>query len=118
MTDVNNIAMNASIYQAQAVSVDRQAAVLQSELQKKSAPDIELQEVSEQFESLMLNFMIREMRATVPEGTLLPRSMAEDLFSGMLDERIAGEMATHGGIGISRMIFEQLQSTKQDNATN
>lgn len=72
----------------------------------------ELAKASEQFESLMLNFMIREMRATVPESSLFPQSMAQDIFSGMLDERIAGEMSQHGGIGISRMIFEQLKGLK------
>ena len=69
----------------------------------------ELAAACQQFESLLLNFMVREMRATVPESTLFPQSMAQDLFTEMLDERLAGEMADHGGIGLSRMIFDQLK---------
>jgi flagellar protein FlgJ len=56
--------------------------------------------------------MIREMRATVPESTLFPPSMAQEIYTGMMDEQIAGEMAQNGGIGISRMIFNQLKGQK------
>jgi Rod binding domain-containing protein len=38
--------------------------------------------------------------------------MADEIFTGMLDEQIAGEMAQNGGIGISRMIFNQLKGEK------
>jgi Rod binding domain-containing protein len=38
--------------------------------------------------------------------------MAEEIFTGMVDEQIAVEMAGNGGIGISRMIFNQLRGEK------
>lgn len=112
MNDIKGMDMAAALFQSRASSTDRQAAGVQSKLQNQRSANADLQEASEQFESLMLHFMIREMRATVPESTLFPRSMAEDIFNGMLDETIAGEMAQNGGIGISRMIFEQLQGVK------
>ena len=112
MTDFNRVDVAATMFQARASSSDRRVAAAQSELANERPDDADLLEASEQFESLMLHLMIREMRATVPEGTLLPRSMAEEIFSGMMDETIAGEMAQNGGIGISRMIFEQLQRVK------
>ncbi len=74
---------------------------------EKSEP--ELAAACQQFESLLLNFMLREMRATVPESPLFPKSMAQDIFTEMLDERLAGEMADNGGIGLARMIFNQLK---------
>ena len=114
MSDVNGLDMTAALFQTRASSADRQVAGVQSRLQNDTSANAELQEASEQFESLMLHFMIREMRATVPESTLFPRSMAEDIFSGMLDETMAGEMAQTGGIGLSRMIFEQLQAVRQE----
>jgi len=101
-----------SMFQARVATTNRRLASVQSELQSKKAADDDLEKACEQFESLMLNFMIREMRATVPKNPLLPRSMAEEIFTGMLDEKIAGEMAQNGGIGISRMIFDQLRSEK------
>jgi len=112
MDAFNPVNTGASIFQARVAATDRHLTAVQSTLQAKTDADTDLQEACEQFESLMLNFMIREMRATVPEGTLLPRSMAEEIFTGMLDEKVADEMAQNGGIGISRMIFDQLRSAK------
>ena len=113
MDAINGRNMDAVLLHTRSSSTDRQVAGLQSKVTQQGSADVELKEASEQFESLMLHFMIREMRATVPESSLFPRSMAEDIFKGMLDETIAGEMAQNGGIGISRMIFEQLRSEKQ-----
>jgi flagellar protein FlgJ len=112
MVDLNGVDPGASIAQARALSSERSVAALSSQMQKKTCSDADLQEASEQFESLLLNFMIREMRATVPESGLLPRSMAEEIFTDMLDEKIAGDMAESGGIGISRMIFNQLKPSE------
>ena len=71
--------------------------------------DAELKSASEQFEALLLNLMIKEMRATVPESVLFNNSMAEEMFTGMLDEQMAVKMAASGGIGLSRLIFDQLK---------
>jgi flagellar protein FlgJ len=114
MADLNNIDPGASLLRAQASSTDRTVAALTSREGKKTCTDADLKDASEQFESLLLNFMIREMRATVPESELLPRSMAEDIFTGMLDEKIAGEMAKSGGIGLSRLIFDQLKPSESE----
>ncbi|BBO73695.1 hypothetical protein DSCW_11120 [Desulfosarcina widdelii] len=112
MADLNGFDPGISIAQARASSADRSLAALASKERKETCTDAELQEASEQFESLLLNFMIREMRATVPESSLLPRSMAEEIFTGMMDEKIAGDMAESGGIGLSRLIFDQLKPSE------
>ena len=112
MSDLSGIDPGASIAQAKASSVNRTVAALSSQARKETCTDADLQEASEQFESLLLNFMIREMRATVPESALLPRSMAEEIFTDMLDEKIAGEMAKSGEIGLSRLIFDQLKMSE------
>jgi flagellar protein FlgJ len=75
----------------------------------KDGPDEELKRVTQQFEALLLNMMIREMRETIPDATLFPDSMEKEIFTGMLDEKIAERFAERGGIGISRMLFDQLK---------
>jgi peptidoglycan hydrolase FlgJ len=70
--------------------------------------DADLKVASQQFESLLLNYMIREMRATIPESGLFPRSMTEDIFTSMLDEQYGDRLAQGGGIGLARMIVEQM----------
>ena len=56
--------------------------------------------------------MIKEMRATVPESELFPRSMADEIFTGMLDEQYADTMARSGGIGLSEMVVDQLKKSE------
>lgn len=112
MSDVNPLATDAAIFTLRTESAAQTLSAARSGLGCDRHSDADLEKASEQFESLLLNFMIREMRATVPESTLFPQSMAEEIFSGMLDEQIAGEMAQNGGIGIARMIFNQLKGGK------
>jgi flagellar protein FlgJ len=112
MSDVNAVNADASIFRMHTSSAERTMSNARSGLQRDTQTDADLDKASREFESLLLNFMIREMRATVPESALFPESMAEEIFTGMLDEKISAEMAQNGGIGISRMIFEQLNNLK------
>ena len=109
MSDFKPLDTDAAIFKLQASGADRTLSAAQSDLRRDSHSDADLEKASEQFETMLLNFMIREMRATVPESTLFPPSMAEEIFTGMLDEQVAVEMAQNGGIGISRMIFNHLK---------
>lgn len=112
MSEFTKLNADSALFQQRISSADKTLAAARSGARQGRDADAELTKASEQFESLMLNFMIREMRATVPDSTLLPPSMSEEIFRGMLDEQIAGEMAQNGGIGISRMIFDQLKGEK------
>lgn len=112
MSDSIQMGMDSTMFQLQAASVDRIRSKATSGGRHPDDSTVDLEAASRQFESLLLNFMIREMRATVPESALFPQSMADEIYTGMLDEQIAGEMAQNGGIGISRMIFEQLKGDR------
>ena len=109
MSDSVPMNVSSAIFQLKTSSADRIRSTVTSGLSRPGDPTADLKAASEQFESMLLNLMIREMRSTVPESTLFPESMAKEIFTGMLDEQTAGEMAKNGGIGISRMIFEQLK---------
>jgi flagellar protein FlgJ len=112
MNPIQSMQLSASLMQMQSADAGRSLAAVRSVDRRDSMPDAELEAASREFESLLLNMMIREMRATVPDSALFPESMAEEIFSSMLDEKIAGNMSENGGIGISRMIFDQLGSAK------
>ena len=112
MAELNPVDMDSTIFQLRTSSAEQTLSAAESGLRNDGHTDAELENASKQFESLLLNFMIREMRATVPESTLFPPSMAQEIFTDMMDEQIAGEMAQNGGIGISRMIFNQLKGQK------
>ena len=71
------------------------------------AADAELEKVSREFESLLLGFMLKEMRATIPESGLFPASMTEDIFTDMLDQQLSAKISQNGGLGISRIVFDK-----------
>jgi flagellar protein FlgJ len=77
----------------------------------KAAGDTEkLREVSDQLEGVFINMMMKAMRNTIPESEgLFEKSTAEKMFQSMLDESYADKMAEAGGIGISDMIFDQME---------
>ena len=112
MDGLNPMAVGDPLLQMRSASSETALSAARSTAGHPGRSDEDLAAASRQFESLLLNMMIREMRATVPESALFPSSMAQELFTGMLDEKIAGDMAESGGIGISRLIFDQLSAVK------
>lgn len=66
---------------------------------------IALQEMEQYFARLLL----REMRSTLPEGGIFPRSAQREHFEEMLDDALSAEMARSGQLGLARMLEEQLR---------
>lgn len=70
-----------------------------------------LKEACQDFESIFLNMMLKEMRKSVPTSD---DSYAMSTFTEMLDEEIAKDLSKGNGIGIADMMYKQL-STKLNN---
>lgn len=73
-----------------------------------SRPEDATKGVAQQFESLFLNIMLKEMRKTVGRSGLLG-SDAMDTYQQMFDQQIALGMAKAGGIGLAPFIEQQMQ---------
>jgi flagellar protein FlgJ len=114
MSDSNPIGIDNALFQLQASGTHRTAFGAQANQRHDQSNKAELEQASRQFEALLLNFMIREMRATVPESSLFPPSMAQEMFTSMLDEQYADSMAENGGIGLRRLLIEQLNDMASD----
>ena len=67
-----------------------------------------LQEACQQMESLFLSYMLKEMRATVEKSGFISGGKAEEIFTSLLDVEISKKMAARGGIGLSRLLMQQL----------
>ncbi len=114
MTDYESTGMDSTLLQWRASGTDEIVSKASSPMANEGDDNTELEKASRQFESLLLHFMIREMRATAPESGFLPSSMAQDIFTSMLDEQYAGTMADNGGIGLSRILIDQLSEGQTD----
>lgn len=72
--------------------------------------DAKLKKVSQDFESIFLVYLLREMRKTIPKSGFLDGGVANDIFREILDEKLAGEVAKSGGIGLGELLYEQLRN--------
>lgn len=68
-----------------------------------------LKELSQEFEAIFIQQMYKEMRSTIPDDGLMPRTNAEDTFLQMQDMELAKATARQGGIGLTEMMMKQLQ---------
>ncbi len=71
-----------------------------------------LKEACNEFESVMLKMLYKQMKATVPDGGLTEKSSARSIFEDMLDEELM-DQSSERGMGISDMMYKQL-SAKMD----
>lgn len=64
---------------------------------RRDRDEATLKRSAEALEGLFVQQLFQAMRASVPADGLLERGPGEDLFSSMLDQRIAEEVAREGG---------------------
>ena len=75
---------------------------------KKSQDSKQLMEACQQFEAYFLHQMIKGMRATVPKSDLFEKSFGREVYEDMLDEKYSQEMSRAGGIGLAKLLYEDL----------
>src|SRR3972149_7249490 len=61
------------------------------------------------FESLLIYQMFKTMRKTVPESGLLNKISGKDTYEMITDQKLAGELAGKGGLGLQKALFNQLK---------
>lgn len=68
----------------------------------------ELKSVCEEFESIFLNMVFKEMRNTVIDGGLIEKDTGYNIFEDMYFEELSKEASNKDdGIGIAKMLYEQ-----------
>lgn len=80
---------------------------------KESGNNEELKEACNEFEAVFINTLLKNMRRTIPENDFIKKSHARKVFEGMMDEKIADEMASGQGIGLSKMLYNELKNNQK-----
>lgn len=75
---------------------------------KASRDDERLQATCKQFESVFVNMLMKSMRKTIADGGLIEKSHAREMFESMLDEELSKEVSKEQGIGLAKMMYQQL----------
>lgn len=73
-----------------------------------AARDAKLHKVSQQLEGVFVQQMYKSMRETVPTGGFADGGAGEEMFTGLLDERIAADTPQEWKHGLSESIYRQL----------
>lgn len=65
-------------------------------------------DTAQNFEAVFLGQMTQLMLESVEQGDDFNGGSGEQMFRGMLAEKIGTQMAKQGGIGIAPMVFDQI----------
>ena len=68
----------------------------------------ELRKVCRDFESILLQSLYSQMKATVQKAELIPESAGHSILESMLDEKLVEEAAKNKGIGLADVLYKQL----------
>jgi peptidoglycan hydrolase FlgJ len=72
--------------------------------------DPKLKTACDEMESLFIQHMLTEMRKTVTKSGLIDGGRAEEIYTSMMDAEVAKQMAASGGLGLARMLQEQVRA--------
>lgn len=74
--------------------------------QARQSPDQALKAAAQQFESVFLNMMLKSMREATPQDGMFDSEQTR-MFTGMLDQQLAQNMASRG-VGLADIMVQQL----------
>lgn len=112
MTTPTTAAAQAGLAHSQRAAQDvqdksRQIDSLKRDLNPSKDKSKKLREACEGFESVFIQKMWEQMRATVPKGGML-QGRDEQYWQGMFDQELSKKMSSAGGIGLADMMYDQL----------
>lgn len=64
-----------------------------------------LRQAAHEFEAVLVTQLFKEMRATIPAEDAVP---GQEMFTGLLDEALASEMARRSTHGVGEALYRQL----------
>lgn len=73
-----------------------------------SKDDKELKSACQQFESIMLDMMYKQMKATVIKSDLIEPDPGTEIFQSMLDENLMEQASKTGSFGLAESLYKQL----------
>jgi flagellar protein FlgJ len=92
-----------------ALSLKNEGANAPAKAEISAKKDAELKKAASDFESIFINQIFERMRASSPKGGFLDSSREHEIFTSMQDQEVSKALAQRGGIGLSKIIYEQLK---------
>ena len=75
---------------------------------KSNKDTAKLDKACAEFEALLVQKLFQTMRASIPKSGLIDGGSAEEIYTAMLDQQVAQDMALQGGLGLSARMKAQI----------
>jgi Rod binding domain-containing protein len=95
------------------VSMMPTSAVVNSVNGTANHTDAEIKKAAQDFEAIFMRMLFKQMRNTVEKSGLLGSSSTMEFFESMKDEQMADQLASAGGIGVGKIIYEKLKQATE-----
>ena len=73
-----------------------------------SVEDQKLRKACQGFEALLVGYMLKTMRETVPKSDFLDEGLSSEFFWSMFDEQLAQKIAEQQQVGLGSVLYRQL----------
>ena len=73
-------------------------------------PETALDQACRDFESVFINYMLQQMRRTIPQDGLFNGGQAEQIYTSMLDNETAKSISNQRGLGLAALLRHQLSA--------
>lgn len=88
----------------------QQGYSLKRKVQTQAKVEAKLKDAAKMYEKQFLREMVKAMRSTVNYSEMSKPGYAEKIYQNQLDNQYAENWGETGGIGLSKLIFEQIKS--------
>ncbi len=72
-----------------------------------------LQKATEDFEAVLLNMVLKAMWKTIPKSDLFEKSNSTQIYEGLMLSSLSEEMARNGGMGMAKVLYQQLSKEQK-----
>lgn len=81
--------------------------------------DTKLREACREIEAIFIHQMLKQMRATVPQSSLIEESSAAKIYRDMLDEKYSQIMArSSNSLGLADLLYNQMKAQEDIKTEN
>jgi flagellar protein FlgJ len=93
----------------QSLTMQKQVSALKKEGQAPHQQrETQLRKACRDFESIFVNYMMKQMRQTVTKDGVIGSSQAQQLYTSMLDSEVAKNISQERGMGLAAMLYKQM----------
>ena len=68
----------------------------------------EIEKAAKEFESFFVYYLLKVMRESIPKSGLLNPGVGGEIYTSIMDEKVAEGIANQGGLGLAQLLIKQM----------